>query len=496
MACQIYTVQSGDTCQSITNSSGISFTQFNSWNPSINSFCTNLIAGQQVCVGLPGTAYNGTTIIGATVTQTAVYATATVSPPSNVARGTTSFCGKYYTVQTGDDCSLIALNKTISIGLFESINPSINSDCTNLSPGLAYCVFPTSDWNANTTSGNTTSTYVIAPAPTPNGTINNCFQYHTVVSGDYCGLLENQYGITFAQLQTWNQDLNAACSNLILGDAYCVQGDTSGNGAAAASSTAPVTMTSPGGPTQSGITASCKEYYTVQSGDSCTAVESEFGVTFAQLYSWNPAIGSNCNYLVVGDAICVLGPTVSSSAKSSASTKVATSVSSTVSIKTSSSSVKATTSSATPGGPTQSGITANCKQYYTVKSGDSCAGVESTFSISFAQLYAWNPAIGSNCQYLVVGDAVCVSGPQATSTTAAKVSSSSTSTKVAPPGPTQSGTAANCNKYYVVQSGDSCAGVESKYSITFNQLYGWNPSIGSNCQYLGVGNAYCVGVSS
>jgi LysM repeat protein len=395
MACQTYTIQSGDTCQSITNSSGISLTQFSSWNPSINSFCTNLIAGQLVCVGLPGTAYNGTTIAGATVTQTAVYATATVSPPSNVARGTSPFCGKYYTVQTGDDCSLIALNKTISIGLFESINPSINSDCTNLTPGLAYCVFPTSDWNANSTSGNTTSTYVVAPAPTANGTISYCFQYHTVVSGDYCGLLEDQYGITFAQLQTWNQDLNAACSNLILGDAYCVQGDTSGDGAAAAASSSamPVTMTSPGSPTQSGMTASCRGYYTVQSGDSCSGIESEFGVTFAQFYSWNPAIGSNC-------------------------------------------------------------------------------------------------------QYLIVGDAVCVSGPQATSTSAAKVSSSSTSTNVAAPGPTQSGTAANCNKYYVVQSGDSCAGVESKYSITFNQLYTWNPSIGSNCQYLGVGNAYCVGVSS
>ncbi|KAI4761457.1 hypothetical protein E4T52_06394 [Aureobasidium sp. EXF-3400] len=167
-------------------------------------------------------AYDGTTIANATVTQTAVYATATVSPPSNVARGTTPFCGKYYTVQSGDDCSLIALNKTISIGLFESINPSVNSDCTNLTPGLAYCVFSTANWNVNATSGNATSTYVTAAAPTPNGTISNCFQYHTVVSGDYCGLLEDRYGITFAQLQTRNEDLNAVCSNLILGDAYCV----------------------------------------------------------------------------------------------------------------------------------------------------------------------------------------------------------------------------------------------------------------------------------
>ncbi|KAG9563621.1 hypothetical protein KCU71_g6667, partial [Aureobasidium melanogenum] len=181
-------------------------------------------------------AYDGTTIAGATLTQTAVYATATVSPPSNVARGTTPFCSKYYTVQSGDDCGLIALNKTISIGLFESINPSVNSDCTNLTPGLAYCVFSTANWN----------------------------------------------------LQTWNEDLNAACRNLILSDAYYVQGDTSGNGAAAVSSTMPVTMTSPGGPTQSGITAGCKQYYTVKSGDSCAGVKSTFGISFAQLMSYTP----------------------------------------------------------------------------------------------------------------------------------------------------------------------------------------------------------------
>lgn len=430
-----------------------------------------------MCVGLPGTQYNGSTIVGATVTQTAVYATATVPPPSNIAKGTTQSCGKYYTVQSGDSCSLIALNNTIAIGLFENVNPSVNSACTNLIAGLAYCVFPTADWNGTDSSGgDTTSTYVTAPAPTPTGTTSNCYQYHTIVSGDYCGLLENQYDITFGQLQSWNPNLNAACSNLILGDAYCVQGDSTGSGGAA-SSTAPVTMTSPGGPTQSGITSGCEEYYTVQNGDGCSTVESTFGITFTQLYAWNPAIGSNCNFLVVGDAICVLGPSTSSSTVQRTSSAMPT--------KTTSTSSQPSATSATPGGPTQSGITRNCQQYYTVKSGDSCSSVESTFGITFTQLYAWNPAIGSNCQYLVVGDAICVSGHPASS-----------STQVMPPGPTQSGTAVNCNQYYVVQSGDSCSAIESKYSITLNQFYAWNPSIGSNCQYLDVGDAYCVGVSS
>ena len=48
-----------------------------------------------------------------------------------------------------------------------------------------------------------------------------------MASGDYCGLLESSYGITFAQFQLWNPDINAACSNLLLGEAYCISGDAS-----------------------------------------------------------------------------------------------------------------------------------------------------------------------------------------------------------------------------------------------------------------------------
>lgn len=83
--------------------------------------------------------------------------------------GTTSHCGKYYEVMSGDDCHLIALNYTIVLSLFQAINPDVNSDCTNLVPGLFYCVEPTADWNDTSTTTSTSSTYVSAPAQTPTG---------------------------------------------------------------------------------------------------------------------------------------------------------------------------------------------------------------------------------------------------------------------------------------------------------------------------------------
>ena len=209
------------------------------------------MADQLVCVGVPGEAYTGTLIPGQTVTQTAVYATATVPPPSNIAKDTTTHCGKYYTPVSGDTCARVANNNTISIDLFLAINPSLDSQCTNLFVGLAYCVFPTADWNATASASSgssappTTSSlaYVSAPAPTPSGTTAKCYKYHTVVSGDYCSLIESEYGITMAQLVAWNTDLKDDCSNLLLGEAYCVQGDSTSNGAKVAAAVATPTAT-------------------------------------------------------------------------------------------------------------------------------------------------------------------------------------------------------------------------------------------------------------
>ena len=143
-------------------------------------------------------------------------------PPSPTPFGTTSQCGRYYEVQSGDYCQQISLNNTISVPLFQEINPSINTDCTNLEPGFYYCVFPTEDWNATANAAITVT--VSAPGPTPSGTTGSCFAWHTVVSGDGCAKIDQEYNITFAQLQLWNPSLHASCDNLLLGEAYCVSG--------------------------------------------------------------------------------------------------------------------------------------------------------------------------------------------------------------------------------------------------------------------------------
>lgn len=276
--CTTYTIASGDTCVSIASAAGISVLNLLSWNPTINSACTNLLADYDVCVSIPGGAiWNGTTIAGVTPTATGLYATTTVAPAGPTASGTTPDCGKYYEVVTGNICQLVALNNSISVDLFEDINPSVDEGCDNLIPGLYYCVFPTADWNTTSSGENSTdtSTTVSAPAPTAtgqshssesspkvnmltyqilmSGTTKTCYEWYVVQSGDSCYIIEQSTGVTMDQLLEWNPALDAACDNLLLGDAYCVSGPTTTTSSATATATvsAPApTLSGKSGPSQ------------------------------------------------------------------------------------------------------------------------------------------------------------------------------------------------------------------------------------------------------
>ncbi len=56
----------------------------------------------------------------------------------------------------------------------------------------------------------------------PEGTRKNRSRYHLVQSGDGCWAIGQMYGITFAQLQSWNAAIDNDCTNLWLGYSYCV----------------------------------------------------------------------------------------------------------------------------------------------------------------------------------------------------------------------------------------------------------------------------------
>ncbi|KAI1198830.1 hypothetical protein F5X97DRAFT_333134 [Nemania serpens] len=116
----VYTVKAGDTCDKIRSNYGNVFdlNQFYSWNPEVNSQCTNLAIGEQVCVG---------------VSQGMV-----CSPPTTA--GIAANCNKCYKVVSGDTCQGVLNANHINLGQLRTWNPAIDQDCTNLLVGFSYCV--------------------------------------------------------------------------------------------------------------------------------------------------------------------------------------------------------------------------------------------------------------------------------------------------------------------------------------------------------------------
>jgi len=173
--------------------------------------------------------------------------------------------------------------------------------------------------------------------------------------------------------------------------------------------------------------------------------------------------------------------------------------------------VGALTQDATPSGPIQPGTTPTCNKWYTVKSGDGCYSVETAFAITHAQFIAWNPAVSNDClTNFWLGYAYCVgvgsvvtsssSAIAVTSTSGASTSSlassgSSTITTTAsvnatysvrnpitsynlstpttdrtwPPTKTQVGQPSYCNKWYLVEGGDTCEYVYRKFGSSMSR---------------------------
>ncbi|KAI5306010.1 hypothetical protein KEM56_002561, partial [Ascosphaera pollenicola] len=122
------TIKSGDSCIAIASSNGISLEQLLSYNSGINQGCTNLIAGNSVCVAVSGDKPTTTTTSAAKGESTSK---ATPVPGK---------CDKTVTVGSGDSCWALASANGLSLEQLISLNPSVNSGCTNLVIGEKLCI--------------------------------------------------------------------------------------------------------------------------------------------------------------------------------------------------------------------------------------------------------------------------------------------------------------------------------------------------------------------
>lgn len=224
------------------------------------------------------------------------------------------------------------------------------------------------------------------------------------------------------------------------------------------------------------MASNCDKFYLVVSGDQCGTIATSEGITLADFYAWNPAVGTSCEYLDLGDYVCVdvIG-----------STPTPTTMIISTSMTTTGDGISTPT-------PYQTGMATNCDSFHLVVSGDECAAITTEYGISLTEFYDWNPAVGTSCEYLDLGDYVCVDVIGTTAVASTTVTPTSTGNGITTPTPYQTGIATNCDNFHFVVNGDECAAIATEYGISLTQFYDWNPAVGTSCEYLDLGDYVCV----
>ncbi|GIJ99590.1 hypothetical protein Aspvir_001724 [Aspergillus viridinutans] len=254
-------------------------------------------------------------------------------------------------------------------------------------------------------------------------------------------------------------------------------------------------LVSPPGTAAPGTTADCSEWIEYSSSLTCALIEQLFGMTEAEFEEWNPIVtelGTGCA-LISGLYYCVQvnfttvtvsssNPFTTTSGGSTSGTAVATTSASTSAI-------------ATPT-PYETGMVSDCDAFHLVVSGDTCATIASSAGISVSNFETWNPTVGFDCSGLWLDYYVCIGiVGGASSTAATSTPTTTTGNGISTPTPYESGMVDDCDEFYLVVSGDSCASIASTAGISVTDFETWNPTIGSGCSGLWLGYYVCVGIT-
>ncbi|KAH7303663.1 hypothetical protein B0I35DRAFT_485026 [Stachybotrys elegans] len=149
-SCETHIWTTTDTCNSVASQYNVSMVNFLSWNPIFDE-CT------------PGGSVPAPSKPSA------------VPVPDNAREDSETNCGRWYTVQEGDNCFSIlgTPDSPINFAQFQVLNPSVDDDCTNLWLGSAYCMVPIDPVvvTASTTFTRTTTTTVTPTVPPTTATL-------------------------------------------------------------------------------------------------------------------------------------------------------------------------------------------------------------------------------------------------------------------------------------------------------------------------------------
>ncbi|EIN13862.1 hypothetical protein PUNSTDRAFT_41286 [Punctularia strigosozonata HHB-11173 SS5] len=463
-ACNTYTIAANDTCDSVAavaaSQAGISVTttQLQSFNPDLGTYCQlmALRVGKLICLSPNG----GFPKLGATTgAQPSATPTALAPLPTPTVSGTTTACGRWYQVQSGDICQTVALANSVSLADFQTLNPQIDENCTNLWLDYYYCVAPyppfasitvspvvTTNYSSATvisytipSDNYTPTTYLVAlttagisaPTNVADGTRTvACGNYYVIQDGDTIDSVSTLVGVNASDLESWNPEI-ASGSLPQIGSAICIVFPLGNYTLFPA--IAPVNA-------YPNATKACAEFYTVQAGDGCSSIADEFGITSLQFAELNPGLMTDCTNLILGEAYCVF-PTFPIS--------------------------NIDDGSGVPPNVAPGTITDGCLQYYTVVTGDSCGPIEVEFNLTNTEFLTYNPEINADCSNLQLDLAYCVRSNLTTGEDPGAGDGDG------PPDNLASGSLGNCTSYHTIISGDNCPSIETTYSIAATDFFRW-----------------------
>jgi hypothetical protein len=130
----------------------------------------------------------------------------------------------------------------------------------------------------------------------------------------------------------------------------------------------------------------------------------------------------------------------------------------------------------------------NCNRFYKVKNGDTCTTIAAAAGVTIAQLATWNKEIGGTaCTGIWADYNICTGVIGGTPTDPGN--------GITTPTPVQPGMVTNCNRFYKVKNGDTCATIASAAGVTVAQLATWNTQIGGTaCTGIWVDYNICTGI--
>ncbi|CAG8935539.1 unnamed protein product, partial [Penicillium salamii] len=291
-----------DTCYSVITGRHLSFAEFYAMNPSVKSDCSGLSIGTYYCVstyeggyppGFPGWASSSSSPVSSIPLTSSTPTNSGVSTPSPIQTGVVSTCDKFYKVVADDGCYDIANDHGITLASFYTWNPAVKTDCSGLQANEYVCVGVKST-STSAVSATTSVSGVTTPSPIQTGMISTCDTFYDVHSGDSCYDVAETHGVSLDSFYAWNPAVKTDCSGLQPDEYVCV-------GVKATTGTG---VTTPY-PIQTGMVATCDEFYKVIADDSCVDIASAKGIPVASFYNWNPAVKTDCSGLQANEYVCV-----------------------------------------------------------------------------------------------------------------------------------------------------------------------------------------------